>query len=346
MKRAGNIWFKICDRDALRAAHRAARKGKAHYREVRWVDANEDAALEAIYQSLVSKTYTTSPYEVEERFDGRKLRTIHKLPYYPDRIVQHALVSACEDIWRAAFIRDTFQSIVGRGTHDARKRVRAAVSGNAGMYALKFDIQKYYPSVNSALLKEKVRKTVKCRDTLWLLDEIIDSCDGLPIGNYTSQYLGNIYLNDFDWWVKQSLKPKNYFRYCDDIVVLGKSADECHAHKSAMFEKLSFEYCLSIKRDWQVFPVDTRGLDFVGFVFTSNSVQLRKGIAKGVQKKAQKIKRGVLSPHKIAGGAGSYWGWCKHGQGRALWAKHMTSDAISAIARAKARIKEQQTWQL
>jgi hypothetical protein len=342
MKRAGNLWPKICDRDALRAAHKAARRGKLHYQEVRWVDANEDAAIEAIYQSLASKTYTTSPYEVEERFDGRKLRTIHKLPYYPDRIVQHALVSACEDVWRASFIRDTFQSIVGRGTHDARKRVRAAIRGNPDLYALKFDIKKYYPSVDSALMKEKVRKTIKCKDTLWLLDDIINSCEGLPIGNYTSQYLGNVYLNDFDWWVKQSLQPKGYFRYCDDIVVLGNSAEECHTLREAMFGKLSCEYRLSVKKDWQVFPVDARGLDFVGFVFTSRNVKLRKGIADGVRNKARRIKRGGLSPHKIAGGAGSYWGWCKHGQGRALWAKHMTADVCHAICKAKSQIKEAQ----
>lgn len=342
MRRYGNIWQKICSREALKSAHKAAKRGKSHYREVKWVDANEDEAIEAIYQSLANKTYTTSPYQIEERFDGRKIRTIHKLPYYPDRIVQHALVSACEDIWCASFIRDTFQSIVGRGTHDARKRVRTAIYGNPNLYALKFDIQKYYPSVNVELMKEKVRKTIKCKDTLWLLDDIIDSCKGLPIGNYTSQYLGNVYLNDFDWWVKQSLKPKGYFRYCDDIVVLCNSSDECHSNRVSMFEKLSTEYRLSVKRDWQVFPVDDRGLDFVGFVFTSSNVKLRKGIANGVRNKAKKIKMGSLSPHKIAGGAGSYWGWCKHGQGRALWARHMTSDALLAIESAKSLIKEQQ----
>jgi RNA-directed DNA polymerase len=343
MKRAGNLWHKICDRDALRAAHKAARKGKGHYRDVKWVDANEDAAIEAIYQSLVNKTYTTSPYKVEERFDGRKLRTIHKLPYYPDRIVQHALVSACEGVWSASFIRDTFQSICGRGTNDARKRVLSAVYKNPGLYALKFDIQKYYPSVNSGLMNEKVEKTIKCKDTLWLVRDIVNSCDGLPIGNYTSQYFGNIYLNDFDWWVKQTLRPKHYFRYCDDIVVLGNSPQECHSHRIAMFEKLSGKYHLCIKPDWQVFPVDVRGLDFVGFVFTSSSVRLRKGIAKGVQTKAQDIRKGGLDSYKIASGAGSYWGWCKHGRGRGLWFAHMTADIRSAITSAKAHIREQQT---
>lgn len=345
MKRAGNLWPNICNKDALFYAHKSARKGKLHYRDVKWVDANADKAISQILQSLEGKTYTTSAYQVDERFDGRKLRTIHKLPYYPDRIVQHALVRACEDTWSRSFIRDTFQSIVGRGTNDARKRVQAAVLGQSGLYALKFDIKKYYPSVNSALMKAKVRKTIKCKDTLWLCEDIIDSCEGLPIGNYTSQYFGNVYLNDFDWWVKHSLRPKHYFRYCDDIVVLGTSAQECHAHKQAMFDKLESEYFLSIKPDWQVYPVDARGLDFVGFVFTSKTVKLRKGIANGVRKKATRIKRGSLSAHKIAGGAASYWGWCKYGRGRALWSKHMTSDALRSIAVAKQRIKEMQPCQ-
>jgi RNA-directed DNA polymerase len=345
MKRQGNIWPKICSLDALHAAHLAARQGKAHYKEVKWVNANLDAALNAVHRSLVTKTFTTSPYEVSERFDGRKLRTIHKLPYYPDRIVQHALVNACEPAWQASFIRDTFQSIKGRGTHDARKRVLAAVKGNDGLFALKFDIRKYYPSVNPERMKFKVRKTIKCADTLWLIDNIVDSCDGLPIGNYTSQFLGNVYLSDFDWWVKQTLKPMHYFRYCDDIVVIAGDAESCHRFRNLMFERLNTEYGLEVKPDWQVFPVDSRGLDFVGFVFTSTSVKLRSGIASGVRNKAQQIRSSAttLTPHQIANGAGSYWGWCKHGRGRGLWNKHMTKDVQAAIYAAKCQLREAQT---
>ena len=344
MKRVGNLWPKICDKDALRAAHKAARKGKLHYREVKWVDANEDAAIEAIYQSLLKKTYTTSPYEIEERFDGRKVRTIHKLPYYPDRIVQHALVSACEDVWKTSFIRDTFQSIVGRGTHDAKKRVQAAVRETPNLYAFKFDIQKYYPSVNNEILKREVRRKIKCPDTLWLIDNIIDSNQGLPIGNYTSQYFGNIYLSAFDWWVKQSLRPVGYFRYCDDIVLLARASAEAHDYRMQVFARLSEDYGLAIKPDWQVFPVDDRGLDFVGFVFRSSGTRLRKGIARGVRDKAHNIRYNhrKMNPCQIANGAGSYWGWCKHGGAKALWHQHMRADVKKHIAASKAKIQEAQ----
>lgn len=344
MKRHGDLWHKVCDLENIRAAHHAARKGKSHYTEVKWVNANEEKALNAIQAMLLNKTFTTSPYEVEDRFDGRKMRTIHKLPYYPDRIAQHALINVCEGIWETSFIRDTFQSIKGRGTHDARKRVESAVRGVPGLYALKFDIRKYYPNVDNNILKAEVRRKIKCRDTLWLIDNIIDSNQGLPIGNYTSQYLGNVYLSAFDWWIKQEICPVGYFRYCDDIVLLAHSAHDAHHMREKVFERLSRQYNLTIKSDWQVFPVDQRGLDFVGFVFTSKKTRLRKGIAKGVARKAKAIRKSSrhMTPYQIANGAGSYWGWCKHGGGKSLWHRTMTCDIKDKIAASKLAIKEMQ----
>jgi len=274
MKRHGNLWQQVCDLENIRAAHHSARKGKAHYTEVKWVNANEEKVLRQIQDSLLNKTFTTSPYEVEDRFDGRKMRTIHKLPYYPDRIVQHALVNVCEPIWKASF----------------------------------------------------------------------DSNQGLPIGNYTSQYFGNIYLSAFDWWVKQEVKAIAYFRYCDDLVLIASSSAEAHRYRQEVFNQLEKKYNLTIKPDWQVFPVDDRGLDFVGFVFTSKKTRLRKSIAKGVKRKAKDIRRkqASMAPYEIANGAGSYWGWCKHGGGKSLWHNVMTSDIKAAIRRSKIAIKETQ----
>lgn len=345
MKRSGNLWTTICNMENLQKAHHAARRGKAHYPEVKLVNANGPAALQHVYESLSNKTFTTSAYQIEERIVGRKTRTIHKLPYYPDRIVQHALINVCGPLWKASFIRDTFQSIAGRGTHDARKRVEMAVRGNPKLYALKFDVKKYYPSIDNEILKREVRRKIKCGDTLWLIDNIIDSNQGLPIGNYSSQYLGNVYLSSFDWWIKQTLKPVGYFRYCDDIVILAGSAEEAHGYRKDIFAKLAQEYKLEIKPDWQVFPISSRGLDFVGFVFWPTHTRLRKGIAGGVRNKANAIRHngGTLTPYQIVNGAGSYWGWCKHGGGKGLWAKAMTSDVLSRIDTAKAQIREQRS---
>lgn len=344
MKRYGNLWDTITDFDNLMYAHKQAKRGKSWYREVQMVDSDPEYYIRWIQEELKNKTFTTSEYEVMDRWDGRKNRIIHKLPYFPDRIVQHALVQICEPFWKASFIRDTFQSIVGRGTDDARKRVEKKVKGTPGLYALKFDIHKYYPSINNSILKSKIRKKIKCKDTLWLIDDIIDSNQGAPIGNYTSQYLGNIYLNDFDWWVKQELKPYGYFRYCDDIVLLSNNSYEAHEYRKQIFDKLEKNFDLSIKPDWQVFPVDCSGLDFVGYIFKSDGTRLRKSIAKGIKNKKNSIIKSSneMTDYQIANGVGSYWGWCKKVQAKRYWYKNVTGRVWLAVERSKEKIKELQ----
>lgn len=341
MKRFGNLWSQIIDYDNILAAHRSARKGKSHYKEVKMVNSNEEFYIREIQRMLSDKTFTTSPYEVFDKHDGRKMRTLYKLPYYPDRIVQHALLQVVGPIWSKCLIRDTFQSIPGRGTHDARRRVEKHIRRQPPKYALKFDIAKYYPNVDNVILKQEIRRKIKCADTLWLMDNIIDSAVGIPIGNYTSQYFGNVYLARFDWWVVQELKPYGYFRYCDDIVLLADTADQCHAMRKLCFDKLAADYKLRIKPNWQVFPVEVRGLDFVGFVFKSDEVRLRSGIADGLKRKAKDIRKHGqrMRPHKIVNGLGSYWGWCKHVNAKKLWFDEIDSSVQRNVRQAKERLK-------
>lgn len=324
MKRHGNLWQRVVDPINIMVAHVAARRGKGFYSEVKMVNKNMDEMLEKIRLSLVNKTFTTSPYKVEERFDGRKIRTIHKLPYYPDRIVQHALIQVVGPIWRAGFIRDTFQSIPTRGTDDARRRVTKAIRTDNPSYALKMDIKKYYPSVNNEKLKQIVRRKIKCKDTLWLIDNIIDSTQGLPIGNYTSQDLGNLYLSDFDWVMKHQ-KVRHYYRYCDDIVVMSDSKEQLHKLKEEMVERFAM-LDLTIKPNWQVFNIQKQGLDFVGFVFRPSHILLRRGIATKFKRKTSQIARywQIMSPTKIVNGLMAYWGWMKHVNAKNLWRSAVT----------------------
>lgn len=136
-------------------------------------------------------------------------------------------MNVIEPIFRHSFIRDTYSSIKGRGTHDGLARVKKAMKDVPGTtYCLKLDIKKFYPSINKEILKQKIRTKFKDVDLLMLLDEIIDSCEhGVPIGNYTSQYFANFYLTRMDHWIKEELGIKYYFRYCDDIVILGSSKE-------------------------------------------------------------------------------------------------------------------------
>lgn len=326
MKRYGNLFEKIVSYENLVLAHKNARKGKSHYTEVKMVNENPEFYLKKIQQSLIDKTFTTSKYVIEEKFDRYKHRTIHKLPYYPDRIIQHALVQVCESIWNKTLIRDTFQSLKGRGTFDGFKRVNKAVkTKNSPKYCLKIDIEKYYPSVNNDIFKTSMRKKIKCKDTLWLIDDIIDSTKGLPIGNYTSQYFGNLYLSDFDWWIKQEKKVSYYYRYCDDMIFLHDDKHFLHTLKHEIINKL-LTHNLKIKPNHQVFDVDKQGLDFIGFIFRQTHTLLRPRIAKGLKTKAKIInkKYRTLPATQVINSLMSYWGWIKFTNSKNLWASVMT----------------------
>lgn len=315
MKRHGNLWEKITSLENIKAAHIAARRGKSYYTEVQMVNKDLEQYAKEIQLSLLNKTFTTSPYVVSMRSDGRKIRTIHKLPYYPDRIVQHALLNVVGPIFTRCFIRDSFQSIVGRGTYDAMKRVKKIISEKKPKYALKIDIEKYYPSVNNDKLKNAVRQKIKCEDTLWLIDNIIDSAKGLPIGNYTSQHLGNLYLNKFDWWIKQQIKPAGYFRYCDDIVVMNNSRYELVQLCKKMISRLE-TLKLKTKPNWSIYNLLHQGLNFVGYIFFQGKTKLRPSIAKQFKETCKEIKTfSDRNRSRIM----SYKGWCRPVNAKLLW---------------------------
>lgn len=173
---------------------------------------------------MKNKTFTTPKYDVNTISDKGKERVIHKLPYFPDRILHHAILQVVGDIWVKTFIKDTYQSIKGRGVHKCKNKIEKITKDKNidKLYCFKIDITKFYPSVDNNIMKRIIRKKIKCKDTLWLSDDIIDSSEGLPIGDYISQHLGNLYLSYFDHEMKEKYKCKWYFRYCDDIVILSE----------------------------------------------------------------------------------------------------------------------------
>ena len=210
-----------------------------------------------------------------------------------------------EAIFVSMFTADTYSCIKGKGIHAALRNLKQALNDEQGtQYCLKLDITKFYPSVDHQILKQLLRRKFKDNDLLWLLDEIIDSAPGLPIGNYLSQYFANFYLTYFDHWIKQNKAVKYYFRYADDIVVLSPSKKELHALLFEIKTYLKDNLNLQVKGNYQVFPVKSRGIDFVGYVFRHTHIRMRKSIK---QNFARKLIKGA-SPETIA----SYMGWAKH----------------------------------
>jgi len=311
IKRKGFIYEKICSLDNLTQAHYKARRGKAHYKEVKMVNANTQYYIEKLRDSLLSKTYRTSEYVIFNIKDKGKEREIYKLPYYPDRICQWAIMLQIEDIFVRSFIYDTYASIPNRGIHMALNRLQRFISDRRGTrYCLKFDIKKYFPSIDHDILRLMLEKQFKDNDLLWLLNEIIDSTNhGLPIGNYLSQYLSNFYLSEFDHWMKT--KCRYYLRYMDDIVILNDNKQILRTIKRFASDYLGDILKLEIKNNWQIFPTGKRGIDFVGYRVFGDYTLLRKRIAKNIKKKCIEIQKRDIG-ERDRNSIMSYYGWLKH----------------------------------
>lgn len=321
MKRYGNLYEKIYSMENLKLAHKNARKGKGWYEEVKAVNANEEQYLRLLQQMLINHTYKTSEYETFIKKDGVKEREIYKLPYFPDRICQWAVLQVIEPCLLRNLIHGTYSAIPGKGIHQAYKDVRNAIDTDVPgtQYCLKLDAKKYYPSINHDVLKAKFRKLFKDAELLWLLDEIIDSTPGetgIPIGNYISQYAGNFYLSSFDHWIKEEKKIKHYFRYMDDIVIFGESKETLHQLRRECDAYFRTELKLKIKENWQVFPTFVRGLDFVGYRFFLDYTLLRKSTCKQFKKKMvyirKKVENGREMNYSEWCAINSYEGWLKH----------------------------------
>lgn len=315
MKRYGYLYPKIYDMDNLRKAHRNACKGKLFYSEVKVVNSDPEYYLARLHQMLKHKTFTTSEYVVFTRDDRGKQREIYKLPYHPDRIVHWAIVQVLEPIWMSVFIRDTFSSIKGRGIHDGLRRLHHAMRDReATRYCLKFDVKKFYPSIDHDILKQVLRRKIKDPDTLWLLDDIVDSVTGgkgVPIGNYLSQYFGNLYLTGLDHWLKERKWVKYYFRYCDDGVILHHDKQFLHCLRQEIGEYLEKHLKLTLKRNHQTFPTYVRGVDFLGYRSFGDYTLLRKSTAKRFKRKMQQLSKQTDLTDGDVCSIMSYRGWLR-----------------------------------
>lgn len=309
-KRINNIYPRIYNEANIELADNKARKCKRTRYGVRKHDEYRELENLVLHIMLRDGTYKTSRYTTYKIYEPKE-RIIFRLPYYPDRITHHAIMNIMEPIWVKIFTRDTYSCIKGKGIHALLKKLRSDLNKDkqGTKYCLKMDIKKFYPSINHSILKQIIRKKLKDKCLLALLDEIIDSADGVPIGNYLSQFFANLYLAYFDHWVKEELKVKYYYRYADDIVLLSDSKQQLRNWLLAIKIYLRVVLDLRLKDNYQIFPVDSRGVDFVGYVCYHNYTKLRKSIKKKMLRTISNDKQDKATlDRKLA----SYFGWLKY----------------------------------
>jgi len=313
MKRHGNLYEKLTTAENIHLAWQEARRGKSKKAAVRRFEKEPEVNLARIRESLIQKNYQPSPYKTKMIYEPKK-RLIYILPFAPDRIVHHALMQVVEPIWTGLFISDSYACIRGRGLHAGSRRTMEFVRKNR--YCLKMDISKFYPSVDHNIMFDIIRNKIKCPDTLDLFHKIIFSVpDGknVPIGNYTSQWMGNLYLNELDMFVKHTLRFKDYIRYCDDFLLFHDDKTVLN-HAAREIEDFLLDHLALKLSKCDLFPV-SRGVDFLGYRHFPGYVLLRKSTSIRIRRRLSKLP-GLLAAGRITldrfrGSVASVNGWMK-----------------------------------
>lgn len=330
MKRKGNIYNDMVSMENLYEAYRRARKGKSKQKGVIEFERNLEPNLLQINHELVTKTYRTGAY-TNFIIEDPKIRKISSLSFR-HRVVHHLIMIPLESLFVSTFTNDTYSCIKGRGTHKGKTALtRQLKNVDETTFCLKMDVRQFYPSVKNAIIKILIRKKIKDKDLLNLIDEIIDSAEGLPIGNLLSQYFANFYLCYLDHVIKQKFGVKRYCRYADDMIITDSDIKYLHAIRALIQEYLWCELGLELKGNYQIFPVAKRPIDFVGYPQDHEKIQIRKSTKKNC------FRMIARSPNKAS--LASYKGCFKHGNCINL-TKKIIKEYEQSIQRIGDKIKE------
>ncbi len=321
MRREGYIIEEIVDYSNMAESFDTVLRGskRKRCRQGRWLLAHRDEVIRELAERISSGTFTVKDYREREIVEGGKLRKIQVLSMY-DRIGVNAVMSIVDKHMRKRFIRTTSASIKERGMHDLLAYIRRDLKEDpeGTQYCYKFDISKFYDSVQPDYVMYCARRIFKDKRLIALLDGFVRMMpSGISIGLRSSQGLGNLLLSVFlDHYLKDKYGVRHFYRYCDDGVVLAKSKEELWYVRDIVHEQVA-KIGLKVKDNERVFPVG-EGIDFLGYViYNSEHVELRKRIKKKMARKMHEIKSRKRRRELIA----SFYGMAKHANCNMLFKK-------------------------
>ena len=333
MKRVGYLYEKVIDINNCRRAILDASKGKRRRKLVRKILADIYFYAEDLSSRLQNLDFTT-PYRTKHIKDGLsgKERDILVPAWYPDQCAHHAIVRILAPIISKSSYCWSCANMPGKGIDKASKCIERGTKRDKknSKYCAKADVKKFYPSVDHGVLRAMLAHKIKDKRFLELLDVIIDSCeDGLPIGNYTSPWLAELYLQGLDVFILNHEATKRYCRYADDIVILGTNKKKLHKLVDGIKEYLA-TIRLRLKENWQVFKVQNhyigRRIDFIGKCFGIGFTTIRKRRSLAFIRQSRRIKslqeRGLPIPFKMAAGFISRSACLKRTNSQALRVKY------------------------
>lgn len=339
MKTYKHIYPQLCSFENLYLAYLKAKKGKSGKAPVAEFMRKREDEIFALQNELQAKTYKPGAYHSFYIHDPKK-RLISAAPFR-DRVVHHALCNLIEPIYERRFIHDSYANRVGRGTHAAIDR--AQHFSKRYRYVLQCDVRQFFPSIDHAILFRLLSRQIADRDVLWLIERILESGRGvlsdeyemvyfreddlfaaerprgLPIGNLTSQFWANVYLNELDQFVKRELKCKAYIRYVDDFLLFADEKRSLHEALRCIIEKLE-ELRLTLHEGSAQVDPTWQGVPFLGFRICPEYRRLKNTRSLAFRRKLNSMTRLVWQDRSLFPTLqASIQGWVNHVQYGDTW---------------------------
>ncbi len=294
--------------------------GKRNRKDVQDFQLRLMSNIISLHESLATKTYKHSAYHAFNISDP-KPRRIHKAGV-KDRLIHHAVYRVLYPSFNRVFISDSFSCRLKKGTHKAIDRFRtfarkSSQNHTKTVWVLKCDIRKFFASIDQKILKEIIASYVPDQDILWLVSRVIDSFFstapnvGLPLGNLTSQLLVNIYMNEFDQFMKHKLKAKYYIRYADDFVIFSRDKNDLFRIVPIIRAFLADRLHLQLHPQKISIKTIASGVDYLGWVTFPDHRVVRTVTKKRIMRKIRR-KQGKRETVQ------SYLGLLSHGNSRGL----------------------------
>ena len=295
-------------------------KGKKQKKDVQIFQMRFMNNILSLHGDLLNHTYKHGGYQAF-KINDPKPRDIHKAKVR-DRLLHHAIYRKSYPFFDRTFIADSYSCRLNKGTHKSVNRFRkfahiVSKNNTRTCWILKCDIRKFFANIDHDVLLEILAQYVPAKNTLWLLQEVIGSFNaerktnvGLPLGNLTSQLFVNIYMNEFDQYIKHKLKVKHYIRYADDFVIFSGDKEYLKNIISEIADFLGEELKLELHPNKIFIKTFNSGVDFLGWVSFSDHRVLRTAT------KRRMLRRIKENPNTET--LNSYLGLLKHGNAKKL----------------------------
>lgn len=311
MKNYKKLFSRLVSMENLLDAWNEFKKGKRNKLDVQIFERNLEDNLFSLHSDLSSKKYRHGGY-IGFYVCDPKVRHIHKATVR-DRVVHHAIYKCLNPIFEPAFIHSSYSCRKNKGTHKAVKHLhrtmRKVYQTNGKCFVLKCDIKKFFPTIDHKILFEMISRRIKDDNILWLIWIVIDSFasefsiekekKGTPIGNLTSQLFVNIYMNEFDQYMKHALGVEHYIRYTDDFVIVHCDKNYLTQLKNEIEIFLTSRLKLSLHPDKVSIRTSKQGIDFLGYVVLPKVRVLRTKTKHRIFRKI-KLKTKLLKEEKIS----------------------------------------------